>query len=115
MLALVGLLSLFFIWNKLIKLFQIFTENYNEELAEITSEISIKQKLIEGLEQTQRRLETMKQQYEEKLSMLMNRIRATQDERDKVNLSILRPQSLSELTSMIFNTGLTHLGLDASN
>lgn len=61
------------------------TENYNEELADLTSEISIKQKLIEGLEQSQRRLETMKQQYEDKLNMLMNRIRATQEERDKVN------------------------------
>lgn len=60
------------------------TENYNEELAELTSEISIKQKLIEGLEQSQRRLETMRHQYEEKLNVLMNRIRATQEERDKV-------------------------------
>ena len=50
----------------------------------MTSEISIKQKLIEGLEQSQRRLETMRHQYEEKLNVLMNRIRATQEERDKV-------------------------------
>ncbi|KAB7501765.1 Kinesin-like protein KIF21A [Armadillidium nasatum] len=35
-------------------------ENYNAELADLTSEISIKQKLIESLEATQRRLETMK-------------------------------------------------------
>merc|ERR1739840_24842 len=59
-------------------------ENYSEELADITSEISIKQKLIEGLEQRQRRLETMKTQYEDKLNLLMNKIRTTQDERDKV-------------------------------
>ncbi|KAK8400868.1 hypothetical protein O3P69_002554 [Scylla paramamosain] len=63
-------------------------ENYNEELAELTSEISIKQKLIEGLEQSQRRLETMRHQYEEKLNVLMNRIRATQEERDKVIANI---------------------------
>ncbi|CAL4147587.1 unnamed protein product, partial [Meganyctiphanes norvegica] len=63
-------------------------ENYSEELADITSEISIKQKLIEGLEQSQRRLETMKQQYEDKLNTLMTRIRATQDERDKVLTNI---------------------------
>lgn len=50
----------------------------------MTSEISIKQKLIEGLELSQRRLETMRHQYEEKLNVLMNRIRATQEERDKV-------------------------------
>lgn len=61
------------------------TENYNEELADLTAEITIKQKLIEGLEQSQRRLETMRQQYEDKLNVLMNRIRATQDERDKVH------------------------------
>ena len=61
------------------------TENYNEELADLTSEISLKQKLIEGLEQSQRRLDTMRQQYEEKLNLLMNRIKATQDERDKVS------------------------------
>ena len=48
--------------------------------------MSIKQKLIESLEATQRRLETMKYQYEEKLNLLMNRIKATQDERDKVGL-----------------------------
>ncbi|XP_047500183.1 kinesin-like protein KIF21A isoform X4 [Penaeus chinensis] len=59
-------------------------ENLNEELAELTSEISIKQKLIEGLEQSQRRLDTMRQQYEDKLNVLMNRIKATQEERDKV-------------------------------
>lgn len=61
------------------------SENYNEKLADLTSEISIKQKLIEGLEHSQRRLESMRQQYEEKLNVLMNRIRATQEERDKVN------------------------------
>ncbi|KAK3859205.1 hypothetical protein Pcinc_034655 [Petrolisthes cinctipes] len=63
-------------------------ENYNEELADLTSEISIKQKLIEGLEHSQRRLESMRQQYEEKLNVLMNRIRATQEERDKVIANI---------------------------
>ncbi|XP_076067796.1 kinesin-like protein 31E [Oratosquilla oratoria] len=63
-------------------------ENYNEELADLTSEISIKQKLIEGLEQSQRRLEIMRHQYEEKLNVLMNRIKATQEERDKVLANI---------------------------
>ncbi|XP_071533694.1 kinesin-like protein KIF21A isoform X3 [Panulirus ornatus] len=63
-------------------------ENYNEELADLTAEITIKQKLIEGLEQSQRRLETMRQQYEDKLNVLMNRIRATQEERDKVLANI---------------------------
>ncbi|XP_068214195.1 kinesin-like protein KIF21A isoform X3 [Palaemon carinicauda] len=71
-------------------------ENYTEELAELTSEISIKQKLIEGLEQSQRRLETMRHQYEDKLNVLMNRIRATQEERDKVLSNIKSGSSQSD-------------------
>ncbi|XP_050706486.1 kinesin-like protein KIF21A isoform X1 [Eriocheir sinensis] len=71
-------------------------ENYNEELAELTSEISIKQKLIEGLELSQRRLETMRHQYEDKLNVLMNRIRATQEERDKVIANIKSSSSAGD-------------------
>ncbi|XP_052125712.1 kinesin-like protein KIF21A isoform X2 [Frankliniella occidentalis] len=59
------------------------------ELAELTSEIDIKQKLIEELELSQRRLNSMKQHYEEKLAQLQTRIRATQEERDKVLASIV--------------------------
>lgn len=58
------------------------------ELAELTSEIDIKQRLIEELELSQRRLNAMKQHYEEKLAQLQTRIRATQEERDKVLASI---------------------------
>ena len=54
------------------------------ELAELTSEISVKQKLIEELELSQRRLDIMKHHYEEKLVQLQERIRATTEERDKV-------------------------------
>lgn len=57
---------------------------YSAELAELTSEISVKQKLIEELELSQRRLDIMKHHYEEKLVQLQERIRATQEERDKV-------------------------------
>ena len=49
-----------------------------------TSEISLKQKLIEELETSQKRLQTMKHQYESKLVALEQRILATQEERDKV-------------------------------
>ena len=56
----------------------------NQELVEITSEISLKQKLIEELETSQKRLHIMKQQYETKLLALEQRIVATQEERDKV-------------------------------
>jgi len=57
---------------------------YSAELAELTSEISVKQQLIEELELSQRRLDIMKHHYEEKLIQLQERIRATQEERDKV-------------------------------
>ncbi|XP_072280442.1 kinesin-like protein KIF21B isoform X4 [Pyxicephalus adspersus] len=61
------------------------------DLADLTCEIEIKQRLIEELEQSQRRLQTLKLQYEEKLQQLQNRIRDTQLERDRV---------LRELSSM---------------
>ncbi|KAM8882901.1 kinesin-like protein KIF21A [Synchiropus picturatus] len=59
-------------------------ENVQADLATITCEIAIKQKLIDELENSQRRLHTLKQQYEQKLVMLTNKIRDTQLERDKV-------------------------------
>jgi kinesin family protein 4/21/27 len=54
------------------------------ELAELTSEINIKQKLIEELERSQKRIQLMRQHYEDKLQLLQKRIRATQEERDTV-------------------------------
>jgi len=57
---------------------------YSAELAELTSEISVKQQLIEELELSQRRLDIMKHHYEEKLVQLQERIRNTTEERDKV-------------------------------
>ncbi|XP_026859010.2 kinesin-like protein KIF21A isoform X4 [Electrophorus electricus] len=59
-------------------------ENFQADLANITCEIAIKQKLIDELENSQRRLHTLKQQYEQKLLMLQNKIRDTQLERDRV-------------------------------
>uniref|UniRef100_A0A3Q3JFE6 Kinesin motor domain-containing protein n=1 Tax=Monopterus albus TaxID=43700 RepID=A0A3Q3JFE6_MONAL len=59
-------------------------ENYQADLANITCEIAIKQKLIDELENSQRRLQTLKQQYEQKLMMLQCKIRDTQLERDRV-------------------------------
>ncbi|XP_069094988.1 kinesin-like protein KIF21B isoform X2 [Pleurodeles waltl] len=63
--------------------------NLQADLADLTCEIEIKQKLIDELENSQRRLQTLKQQYEEKLILLQNKIRDTQQERDRVlqNLS----------------------------
>ncbi|XP_046878815.1 kinesin-like protein KIF21A isoform X3 [Hypomesus transpacificus] len=59
-------------------------ENFQADLANITCEIAIKQKLIDELENSQRRLHTLKQQYEQKLMMLHSKIRDTQLERDRV-------------------------------
>ncbi|XP_033100030.1 kinesin-like protein KIF21A isoform X2 [Anneissia japonica] len=55
-----------------------------EDLAEIACEITVKQKLIEELEMSQRRLHTLKVQYEEKLNTLLDRIKETEKERDDV-------------------------------
>ncbi|XP_046997793.1 kinesin-like protein KIF21A isoform X1 [Schistocerca americana] len=59
-------------------------EEFGLKLAELTSEINIKQKLIEELELSQRRIHTMRQHYEDKMMQLQERIRVTQEERDKV-------------------------------
>jgi len=68
-------------------------EKLHEDLADLTCEISIKQKLIEELELSQRRLHTMKSQYEEKLFSLQEKIKSTEIERDRVlsNLGKTRP------------------------
>uniref|UniRef100_A0A4W3GPQ5 Kinesin-like protein KIF21B n=1 Tax=Callorhinchus milii TaxID=7868 RepID=A0A4W3GPQ5_CALMI len=60
------------------------TLNYQADLADLTCEIEIKQKLIDELENSQRRLHILKQQYEQKLIMLQSKIRDTQLERDRV-------------------------------
>lgn len=54
------------------------------EIADITSDIEIKSKLIEQLELSQQRMMVMKQHYEEKLTVLNNKIMNTQKERDQV-------------------------------
>ncbi|XP_065554463.1 kinesin-like protein KIF21B isoform X3 [Lathamus discolor] len=65
--------------------------SFQADLADLTCEIEIKQKLIDELENSQRRLQTLKHQYEEKLILLQNKIRDTQLERDRVlqNLSTM--------------------------
>ncbi|KAJ4449291.1 hypothetical protein ANN_00689 [Periplaneta americana] len=67
--------------------------HYGLELAELTSEISIKQKLIDELERSQKRIQMMRQHYEDKLQLLQERIRATQEERDKVLATFTSTQS----------------------
>lgn len=74
-------------------------------MANITCEIAIKQKLIDELENSQRRLHTLKQQYEQKLMMLQNKIRDTQLERDKVlhNMGKDMQQRQSQLWTQILD------------
>jgi len=57
---------------------------FDMQLAELTNEIGVKQRLIEQLEKSQQSMEILRAQYEEKLSCLCNKIKATEDERDKV-------------------------------
>lgn len=61
---------------------------YSQELANLTSEINLKQKLIEELELSQRRLANLRQHYEDKLQQLQTKIKLTQDERDTVLSSL---------------------------
>ncbi|XDV52526.1 hypothetical protein PO909_021246, partial [Leuciscus waleckii] len=71
-------------------------EDFQADLANITCEIAIKQKLIDELENSQRRLHTLKQQYEQKLMMLQCKIRDTQVERDRVLQNMGSVESCSE-------------------
>lgn len=78
--------------------------NFQADLADLTCEIEIKQKLIDELENSQRRLLTLKLQYEEKLILLQNKIRDTQLERDRVlqNMS----ESLSHYAFIVIRASM---------
>lgn len=54
------------------------------ELASLSGDIDTKQRLIEELELSQRRLHSMRRHYEDKLMALHMQIKLTQEERDKV-------------------------------
>lgn len=92
------------------------SDNIHEDLAELTCEISIKQKLVEELEQSQRRLHAMKTQYEEKVVMLQNKIKATELERDKVLANINQVSTTNQdqvkKVKMEFEKKLTNLQTD---
>lgn len=60
------------------------------DLADLSTEISIKEKLIDELEISQKKIQTLKTQYEEKLSLLHNKIKETETERDHVGAIRLR-------------------------
>ena len=52
---------------------------------DLDTDITIKQKLIDELEHSQQRLTALKQQYEQKMALLQNKIKETESERDKVH------------------------------
>ena len=64
--------------------FQTECETLHEDLANLQCEMSIKEKLIEQLELSQRRLHAMKAQYEDKLVNLHKQIKGTEKERDRI-------------------------------
>ncbi|XP_062843169.1 kinesin-like protein KIF21B [Trichomycterus rosablanca] len=70
--------------------------NFQADLADLICEIEIKQKLIDELENSQRRLLTLKLQYEEKLILLQNKIRDTQLERDRVLQNLMSMENYTE-------------------
>ncbi|XP_051957385.1 kinesin-like protein KIF21B [Xyrauchen texanus] len=70
--------------------------NLQADLADLTCEIEIKQRLIDELENSQRRLLTLKNQYEEKLILLQNKIRDTQLERDRVLHNLMSMENYTE-------------------
>ena len=55
-----------------------------EDLAELSGEISLKQRMIEELEKSQRQLQNIRQHYEDKLRNLQDQIKAIERERDQV-------------------------------
>ena len=48
------------------------------------SEINIKQQLVDQLEKTQKSLQSLRTQYEEKMLLLQTQIKAMETERDKI-------------------------------
>ncbi|XP_067654279.1 kinesin-like protein KIF21A isoform X2 [Haliotis asinina] len=71
------------------------SDHIHEDLAELTCEITIKQRLIEELEHSQKKVHAIKQQYEEKVIQLQQRIKETEIERDKILSNVGQMESES--------------------
>ena len=56
-------------------------EELQDNINDLNTDITIKQKLIDELEHSQQRLTALKHQYEQKMSLLHNKIKETEDER----------------------------------
>ncbi len=59
-------------------------ESLASTIAELSSEINLKQQLVDQLERSQRNFSVMRGQYEEKMTVLTQQIRSVEAERDKV-------------------------------
>ena len=59
-------------------------EELRSNINDLDTDITIKQKLIDELEHSQQRLTALKHQYEQKLNLMHNKIKETENERDKV-------------------------------
>ena len=60
------------------------TESLASSIAELSSEINLKQQLVDQLEKSQKSFHMMRGQYEEKVQLLQQQIRSIETERDKV-------------------------------
>ncbi len=59
-------------------------ESLASTIAELSSEINLKQQLVDQLERSQKNFAQMRNQYEEKMTVLQTQIRSVEVERDKV-------------------------------
>jgi kinesin family protein 4/21/27 len=71
-------------------------KNTEGDIAELSNEISIKEKLVFQLEHSKRQLETMKDQYEQKMATLQERIKRTEAERDQVLDNLTNSEQAAE-------------------
>ncbi|XP_036360746.1 kinesin-like protein KIF21A isoform X4 [Octopus sinensis] len=69
------------------------SDNVHENLAELTCEMTLKERLIEALEKNQNKLNAMKTHYEQKVQQLQLKIRETEVERDKIISNIEKVES----------------------
>ncbi|XP_055899663.1 kinesin-like protein KIF21A isoform X3 [Biomphalaria glabrata] len=74
-------------------------DNVHEDLAKLTCDITIKKKLIDELEQTQKKMNSLKVHYESKVQQLTLKIKETEMERDKVLANIDKVSQPSAETS----------------
>ena len=65
-------------------LIHLTTDKLERDLTEISSEINMKQQLIDQLTESHKKMAQLKVNYEEKIYNLENKIKLTENERDKI-------------------------------